>query len=352
MKTQMIVKLFVCVALVAASVAQAQTILFEENFDADATADFNVVIATDLGTDAVGPTTVVDLNSYDYSTATTNFTTPTYTIPEAPNSGGGDAAQRGAFLQVNNDGTSPAIGSIAIYPNIAAITGPYTMTFDFWYLLNFGGSTEYIGAGVQHAGDKALYRFSDDETVTSFTTTVSISDGYFFQYTSDGGSSIDISFLEGEDTEGVFDQSFAADGSAGFEWGPLLDLVGDNNGTLNMPGTSVGNYFANDIEDYHINSGNFGLLRSGEADGPNEAWVTMRISHDAGLTRVEQDIYDGNGFITICTYDDPDNTWTSGVPSIILEDAFGSTNPFGALIIDNIVVTDEAIANVDSWEKY
>jgi hypothetical protein len=345
-------RLTVSLLLLAGCVSSisAQGVIFSENFDADASANFIEIVSYNTDADPDGTANVSSDYNADYSSITVSG--GTYNIPEAPNSGTPGTATNGAFLQVNNDGTVEAPALITIYPNIPPITVPHSMEFDFWYAPSSPGTTEFIGTGIQHAGDKILSVFQTDPS-NFFSVPVSVNDGYFFHYTGEGGSATDISFLRGDPDSGTTETAILADGSEGFTWGGQLDALGNNNGTLDMPATSRGNFAANDIEAWHINTGLFGTLSSGEADGVNESWATMRIRYTAsGIVTVAQNLYDGNGFVTICTYNDPDDLYTSGVPSITLYDAFGSTNTEGGLFIDNIVVTDESVTASDNWLTY
>ncbi len=344
--------LFASLLLAGATFAPAQTIVFEERFDADASANFTEVQSYDAVTDTDGNGDIVSNYFFNYATVTAQGTP--YAVPEAPSSGTPTTATTGAFLQANVDAASEAAALISIFPAISALSGPHSLQFDFFAVVGSPGTTEYVGGGLLTSGTNVNPVFQVDP-LPNFTTNLAVTDGYYVHFTVEGGSGTDISFLEGDTDPGTTEFAIPADGSAGFLWDTNLDTVGNNDSVVDMEPDSRSNYFGFDIETWYVNSGLFGTQVSGEADGPNEAWVTFRMTIDAaGVLTFEQNIYDGNGFVTILTYDDPDDTWTSGIPMISLFDHFGaagSSNPDSGVIIDNVIVTD-LTTNVQDWSLY
>lgn len=310
--------------------AATDIVVLEETFDsASVASNFDEVFDVD-GTGS--PETNYALEYSTYTIDTTDIT-----IPEAPNTPTGAVATTGAFLQVNSNPPAEEPMVLSIYPNnVTPLTGAHTLTVDLFFIIASPGTTEHLSVGILHAGDKAL-NYSQDED--NFPAESVSTDGYAGYMSAEGGAANDIAFLEGDPA--AIDVSLPADGSTGFNW--ALDPMGTE---------SRSNFAGNEIESIFTDSGLFGTLNSGEADGPNESWVTMRVSIDAsGVVTWSMDIHDGNGFTTLCTYDDPDDTYTSGVPSVGLADLFGSANDFGGLIVDNLVITKPG-SSAENWNLY
>jgi len=127
--------------LAAASSISAQ-ILFQDSFDTDNTANWNV----NLG----GGNNAANI-FFDYSTIG---------IPSAPRSIGGST--RGVKLEANFGPTTGSIGGVSISPVGGSFVGNFTLTFDMW--INFNGpfpaggsgSTQMTGAGIGTTGTQAI----------------------------------------------------------------------------------------------------------------------------------------------------------------------------------------------------
>ncbi len=151
------------VAALMSSTASGQ-VLFEENFDTDVSASWNVNL---------GPTDFVADFTFDYSTIG---------IPEAPNSTG-TTATTGVKMYANEIFATFGGGSISPTGLDLSAHSDYVMTYDFWH--NFhgpapgggSGTTQLSYAGVLTAGTSAQYPGT--------------ADGIYFAQTLDGGSGAD-----------------------------------------------------------------------------------------------------------------------------------------------------------------
>lgn len=141
--------------------ASAQ-ILFQDNFDADSTANWTV---------NGGPSDEFADFFFDYSTVG---------IPSAPNSGG---TTRGLKMYANH--TDGIFGGFSVSPTGQSFSGDYELRFDLW--INFNGpaplggsgSTQLTGAGIGSTGTTAQWPGAATK------------DGVWFASTGDGGSAAD-----------------------------------------------------------------------------------------------------------------------------------------------------------------
>ena len=149
--------------------------LFQESFDAYATPSVVTAPAITNGfkilfNGDVGPTDMMAVFGFDYSTVTY----PT-TIPSAPHSTGGST--KGLLLAVNKDATA-AVAAVNLYPTNQGFSNTYSLKFDLW--MNWSGSsgtTEHALFGVNHSGN-----------ITN-RIGLATSDGLFFAVDGDGGVS-------------------------------------------------------------------------------------------------------------------------------------------------------------------
>ena len=79
----------------------------------------------------------------------------------------------------------------------------------------------------------------------------------------------------------------------------------------------------------------------------------MRVEHIDGVTIFQAKPVNEPDWEIIATLDDPDDTYTSGLPFIAHEDPFGSANDDGYVLFDNLVIEDlSGGANVNNWNMY
>jgi hypothetical protein len=153
--------------------ASSEPILFQDSFDTDSSANWNVF--------AGAPSGVEDYTvewAFDYSTNKYVSGGVTNTIPPAPNSTG---TSRGVKLTVNHNDETPETAGVNIYPKNQVFTGDFALRFDMWINYNGpagggAGSTEHTIFGINHVGDKVNWHFAPT------------SDGIFFAVTGEGGA--------------------------------------------------------------------------------------------------------------------------------------------------------------------
>lgn len=181
------------VLLQEASVAQ----LYTENFDDGnavnrwtANAGFGVEsvnfdpVPMDTNFDRL-PFTGVDGVNDDFSGFAFDYST--VGIPSAPNSSGGTTI--GMKLQANL--FSNALGGFSASPNDLDLTGDYTVAFDAWS--SSLGPWPFGGSGSTNLSTFAVL------TSGTISNTILQTDGVFFAYTGDGGSSADFRAYSVED---------------------------------------------------------------------------------------------------------------------------------------------------------
>ncbi len=327
-------------AVLAASTAQAQ--IFSDSFDSDTEANYSIVTGD---SDTAGGNPIVNLFGYNY-TNTSNITNVLgAAIPEAPNSPGSDGL--GLLTQCNavdggyEGGFSGDVGNFgtqAIYPDLgSAISGDHQITVDAYYrVTTASGSTEQIMLGVLVPDKTTLNNLFQDGSGSGATVNTG---GYFFQIAGEYGfGSFDVSFYEG--ATGAADPQLNTNDvdSSGFNWGD------NRTGSDSIQGGDGDAFFD-------------GFWPSPFGDqsglpGPTDAWATYRMKVEGGVVSVEIDNGLGGGFATLLTYDDPDDTYTSGFPHIGHEDSFNSSNSDGAIIWDNLVVEAIGGTSVNDWSVF
>jgi hypothetical protein len=148
----------------------AETILFQDAFDVDSSASWNLFFAA--GTN--------DLTS-DYN-AVFAFDYGAQGIPPSPH---GNGSSSGLFLNVNKD----AIGSAAalnLYPLGQSFSGNFALRFDMFLSVPKGNNsaTEYVLAGINHSGTKTNWWRSGGGVPPGYTF-----DGVFYALETDNQSS-------------------------------------------------------------------------------------------------------------------------------------------------------------------
>src|SRR5687767_3785053 len=147
-------------ALAVGTSAQAQ-VLYNQNFDADSTANWTV---------NAGPSDHLVDFFFDYNTAG---------VPAAPNSGG---TTRGLKLVANQ--ANGIFSGVSVSPNGQNFAGDYTVRFDWWS--NFNGP-----APVGGSGSTQLSTFGLDTSGTVAQWPGGTQDSVWFGATGDGNSSSD-----------------------------------------------------------------------------------------------------------------------------------------------------------------
>lgn len=331
--------IFATAAVLAASTAEAQ--IFSDAFDSDTAANY---VINEANSGASGGNPLVNIFGYNY-TNTANITDVAGgAIPEAPNSGSANGL--GLLTQCNAidggyeggfTGDVANFGTQTIYPDLsAAISGDHQITVDAYYRVTTGsGSTEQIMLGVLVPDKTTINNLFQDSSGPAATVDTG---GYFFQIAGEFGfGSFDVSFLEG--AAGVADPQIDTDDVAGsgFNWGDA------RTGADSIQGQDA--YFEGFFP------APFGSI-SGLTGTPSDAWATYRMKSEGGVVSVEIDNHTGGGFVSLLTFDDPDDTYTSGYPHIGHEDSFGSSNGDGAIVWDNLVVEAIGGTNVNDWSVF
>lgn len=139
------------ITLVDANTAP-EVVQFSEDFEADHTANWNVLHVANDG--------VTDYN-IDF-----NFPYTSFGIPEAPHGGG-----NGLYMNVNKDATGVA-AALNLYPvSATTYSGNYALRFDMFLSVPLpnNSATEYALAGINHSGTKTnWYRSGGISTNWSF----------------------------------------------------------------------------------------------------------------------------------------------------------------------------------------
>lgn len=296
MKTKHIITITCAILSLMVLPVTAQTIYFQDNFASDSSGNYTETEAAE---------TTIENNTaygYDYSADTDSVGA---TIPSAPRTT--DASKKALKTEVNMAGAG--INVVCIYPNITAITGDHRLVVDVFYrYTTTAGGTEDFGIGLLHSGTKVIV----EDFVQGTGSVPASTDGYFHSHAPDGGwASRDCAFYEGIDTGNSADQHLLADGD--FSW------AGDVADQLDSTITTQGTFFE-------------ALTPTATADWQDN-WATWEIKIVSGVVRV---FIDGG---LVCTYNDPDDTFTSGIPSLHHADAFASISD-SFMLFDNLLIEE------------
>lgn len=172
------------------SALQASPVLFEDNFETDSSASWNVFDGAENNT----PDFSVQFG-FVYTTNSYTSNGVRFTIPPAPNSTSGSS--RGVKVAVNKDDVAARAG-VNIYPKGKSFSGNYALRFDMWIGYNGGegggtGSTEFGIFGINHTGTQVNWAPTAGQP-GSLTT----SDGVWFAVTGEGGAAGDYRNYEGD----------------------------------------------------------------------------------------------------------------------------------------------------------
>jgi hypothetical protein len=276
--------------------------LWSDDFNVDTSANYLDTSTTD---------TAVSW-AFDYSTLVGA------TIGVAPNTG--DATTLGLTLEANL--STVAVSAANIYTGLGAtgeFSGNYKVTCDVYSFWEGAatGSTEFTWVSVNHSGTQGIsLGISTND------------DGYFLCATGDGGSSNDYRFFEGVNPGTNIGIVGSGEFGTAMEWGDGLTDDNLRNG--------ADAFFSATL--FPATVGDFG-----------GQWVTVVIDYNQDEMEIS---YNGT---EVLSYDDPDDSWTSGRVLLAHEDAFTSVATGGALntprgVFDNLLV--ETATSINEWSVY
>ena len=284
-----------------------QTILFQDTFETDTSANWNVFAGSPSGVEDY----TVDW-AFDYSTNRYVSSGVTNTIPSAPNSSGGS---RGVKMTVNHNDETPETAAVNIYPKNQTFSGDFALRFDMW--INYNGpagggtgSTEHGIFGINHTGDKVNWH-----AATS-------SDGLLFGVTGEGGSGLGTGATPTDYT--TYEGDLA---------GSPLRFEDSQGGFLDRNGNGT-------FEDEVPSNAELNLLFPNPpfetAGAPGKQWVQVEIRQVGGVVTWLM-----NGYVIAEKTSALD--WTSGNIMLGLMDVFSSiANPRADnfIIFDNVRVVN------------
>ncbi|HNQ88839.1 MAG TPA: Calx-beta domain-containing protein [Verrucomicrobiota bacterium] len=167
--------------------ANAQSVLFSDDFDTDTSAQWSVYDGSGSSPHLADYTIQF---AFDYGAQLFTAHGVTGLIPPAPNCAGGTT--RGLKVTVNKNDNTPAIAAVCAYAKARTFSGNHALRFDLW--INYcgaggggNGSTEYAIFGINHAGTRVNWA----------NTALTDSDGVWYAVTGEGGASIDYRAYEG-----------------------------------------------------------------------------------------------------------------------------------------------------------
>ena len=291
-------------ALLALPGAQAQE-LFREAFD-------NSSSGSNWGTNASSSDTSA-IFGYNYGT--------NESIPEAPNTRGGDTATSGVILEANIDNPTGA-EVLTLYPTGQNFTGNYQLRFDAWMNYDVNefnnggavGTTEFLGGGVGYDNTK-----------------VDVGSGIQTIATGDGGSGSDWRAFKDRTTAGG-DAAFFVDGE---------DMAA---------GTRQGSnaYYADFLPGVAPPAGQSqDVFEPGTAGSPGFQWVTWEFRAIDNVVDVTIEKPDGSRLLIVSldaqdTSDGSLGFTTDGNISLVYADFFSSVSPRADLtfgVVDNVEVS-------------
>jgi hypothetical protein len=320
------IKFLACLTALSLPVAlSAQAIYLQDDFSTDTSANYTLNSGTNTDVQF----------AFDYSALTDHDSNA---IGSAPNTG--DSSTLALYMEVNDDADGTAAATVAnAFNNTAIVAADYVMKVDVYQRINGpapgggSGSTQSVVIGVNHSATKRISITQDAGTNFPIDT-----DGYFFAINGDNGSgTTDVFFLEGsavEDPVAVPGLSWTDDAAAAEVGNRGLGIAPD--GLLAFaPNIFPSTEFA------------YGC--------PGDHWVTYQFESISGVLTGSIDNGLGGGFVTILTFDDPDDTWSSDKVLLALEDRFSSQSPVGTgfTLFDNLVVEEYIPPNAaGNWAIY
>ncbi len=303
-------KVIIAAGVLAAN-ATAATVLFEDNFETDSSANWDVLNGSNSGT----PDFSVDW-AFDYSNTTYTSNGVALKIPPAP---GSTNATRGVKVSVNKLDEVAEAAAVNLYPKGRSFSNNFALRFDMWINYNGGeyggtGSTEFSIFGINHSGTIANW-----SPPAANVSAVPTSDGIWFGVTGEAGAARDYRYYEGDSTGAPLEYTGAAGG--------FLDRDGD--GTVEQEAVST------TAADYPLDV--IYPRPPQETRGvPGKKWVQVEVRQQNNTVTWVMDGY----VISEKTNESP---WTSGTVMIGTMDNFNSIASPGAdnfVIFDNLRVVD------------
>lgn len=291
--------------------APTETILFQDNFDTDNSANWDVLNGSNSGT----PDFSVDW-AFDYSNTTYTSNGVALKIPPAPTS---TNTTRGVKVAVNKLDQVAEAAAVNLYPKGRSFSNNFALRFDMWINYNGGeyggtGSTEFGIFGLNHSGT-----FANWSPPAANASAVPASDGVWYGVTGEAGAARDYRNYEGDPA------------------GPPLEYTGLTGGFLDRDGdgTVEQEAVSTTAADYPLD-----VIYSRppqETRGvPGKKWVRVEIRQ---LNDVITWVMDGY----VISEKQNQSAWTSGNVMIGTMDNFNSIAVPGAdnfVIFDNVRVVD------------
>ena len=299
------------VTLALASSAPAATVLFEDDFETETSANWDVLNGSNSGT----PDFIVNW-AFDYSTNSYTSNGVSVMIPAAPNSSG---LTRGVKVAVNKLDDVAEAAAVNLYPKGKSFSGNFALRFDMWINYNGGeyggtGSTEFSIFGINFSG--TLANWSPPAAAVS---AVPSSDGILFGVTGEAGAARDYRSYEGDPAGPPLEFTAASGG--------FIDRDGD--GTVEQEAVST------TAADFPLD-----IIYSRppqETRGvPGKKWVQVEVRQREGVITWIMDGY-------VIAEKPGEGLWTSGNIMIGTMDNFNSiANPRADnfVIFDNLRVVD------------
>lgn len=290
---------------------QAATVLFQDDFDTDTSANWDVLNGSESGT----PDFSVNW-AFDYGNTTYTSNGVALNIPAAPNSGG---TKLGVKVAVNKLDSTAEGATVNLYPKGKTFSGNYALRFDMWINYNGGeyggtGSTEFGIFGINHSGTIANWA-----PPAASAGSVPSSDGLWFGVTGEAGAARDYRYYEGDPAGAPLEFTAASGG--------FLDRDGDG-----TPEQEVNSATATDYPLDVIYS-----RPPQETRGvPGKKWVQVEVRQKDGVITWVMDGY-------VITEKANESFWSEGNIMIGTMDNFPSIANPGAdnyVIFDNIRVVD------------
>lgn len=299
-------------ALVTLGRADAATVLFEDNFETDTSASWDVLNGSNSGT----PDFTADW-AFDYSSTQYTSNGVAYNIPPAPSSSG---TSKGVKLTANKLDDVAEAAAVNLYPKGKTFSGNYALRFDMW-INHIGGeyggnlnSTEFAIFGINHTGTQANWA-----PPAAAVGAVPSSDGLWFGVTGEGGAARDYRYYEGDPAGAPLEYS-GADGG-------FLDRDSDGSVEQEVVSTTAADYPLDII---------YSRPPQETRGAPGKKWVQVEVRQQNGVVTWIMDGY-------VISEQANDSLWTEGNVMIGTMDNFNSlANPREGnfVIFDNLRVVD------------
>jgi len=326
------------------------SIIFSDSFDSDTSSNYSLFTGDNDSFRANFGMDTTNLTLSDESTAP----------PESPNyNPANDTANRALFTQVNvlsDGGDNPSF--LSIYPDVPTLSGNHEITVDVLYRISSPGTTEYLGCGLNSDIGSIPDIFDVPELDNIFQT------GYFGGLFPDYDvGRRDLFFNEGFSSPNT--DIAVEDGI--FGWGlsgpqptsitltnPDGPWLAETTNPSSLDFSSMTDFNGEDLFETALESGGpYNPFNYGGTEGvPLDEWFTIKLSYVDGIVVYSLKPINEPDFEVICTYDDPDNTFTSGNPFIFHHDVFSSSNEDLYVLFDNLEVSGVQNANISVPEPF